>query len=305
MTLDENVAEIMLHMRRLGGPDYTQGATIDDLEELAEGLVDLASFFKFTTNWVFADKDDATKNPPVKKGQRLDIINEKWLGSQGMDDYEAPEEKATTVKGGAGATAAKPSKNGTTVVNETVSSGGGVKEVIANRSNNFRTGQKPKETPAPEPEPEPEGGEVDLDALLADAKDKDSDTVEASGEELITIAVAAGIDEDWARKEAQSWDEVVDAIRASAVEEVKDEDKERDPEPEPEPEPESEEYVPEVGHTIGYCPIDPKTKKTGKEVSCKITKVNEKNETVELKSGKAVYKDVDWSDLVIPSESST
>lgn len=291
--MEDNISRIMLEMRRLGGPEYTNGATVDDLEDLAAGLEELAPIFKFSTTVRIAQKDVPEKN--VKKGDVLEGCFENWHGCQGLEDYEPPAPKQAKVKsGGAAASEVKASANGSK--DKQSDSGRGGKPAAAGKS---PTNRLPKqETPPKEEAPPPpdddddqgqDDGEVDLDALAADAADQDSETQEASGDALIQAAVDAGLDEEWARNEAKSWEEVVEAIR-----EKQNENGDGDPDPDAD-----QVQIPKVGEEMGYCPVNPKTKKpVTTPVKCEIVKVDEKNETVDLKAGKAAYKGIGWSELV-------
>lgn len=281
VTMDENLAEIMLHMRRLGGPDFTEGATVDDLEDLASQLEEMGPYFRFTTEAVFASKDDPNKN--IKKGQKLDIVNERWHGTQGLDNYEPPVATSVVIVGGAAAKNGKPSANGS----ETV---GKADHAPAPAPRTTTPARKPAAPPKPAPEPEP-AEDLDLDSLAADAADGDSPTAEESGNTLIRLGVELGLDEDWIRTGSESWDQVVDAIREKQSEGgdgTTGEDGDED----------AGAAGPQVDDDVGYRPMDPRTKKQVKApVKCTVISVNEDEQTVTLKAGKASYKDVPWSDL--------
>jgi hypothetical protein len=304
MTLEENVAEIQLHMRRLGGPEFTKDReSIDDLEELAAELEQMGPVFNFSTKTAVANRDipAAGGRPALKKGDRMDIVNEHWHGNQGLEDYVPPDETTTKVKGkGAeevpvgkarSEEVKEPSTNGKDK-HEPLKNG---KEVVMNKSKPVP--KKPAPEPEPEPEPEPNDDQPDLDALALDA-DSESDTAGASGEQLIELGKEAGLKEVWMRKKAESFEEIAAAIRDEwEKNEAAATEAEPDPEPEPEPDVPTE---PSVGDEVGYAPTDPRTKKPGKVVTCTVTKVNTRTETVDLKAGKAVYKDIEWSELEQP-----
>lgn len=282
--MEDNIQRILLEMRRLGGPEFTAGATVDDLEDLAAQLEEMAPFFKFSTQARIAQKDVPDKG--IKKGDVLDGCFENWHGTQGLDDYSPPAPPKATVKaGGAAAAEVKPSGNGQKA--ESGKNGGQQPNPTHSTRAQKPTGKKPA-AKEPEPEPEPEAPEeVDLDALAADAADTDSDTCTESGENLINLAIEAGVEEDWVRDSDTTWDMIVDAIRNQG-----DGDQGGD-------ENDQAAQIPKVGEELGYCPINPRTKKpVDKPVKCEVIAVNEDEETVDLRSGKATYKNIPWSEIV-------
>lgn len=189
-TQDENIAEILKEMRRLGGEQYTEGASAEDLESLAAGLVEAAPFFKFTTSQSAPSKE--YPNPRVW---------ENWHGTPGLEDFVPPEANAIVDKTppvAAKAPVPAPKANG-------------------------KPAKAPTPPPPVDPEPEPfvPESETDLDILLADAE-SDSDTSGSSQERLNALAVEAGCD---AKKveAATSWPAVVGMIQAAGNTESGDE----------------------------------------------------------------------------------
>jgi hypothetical protein len=293
-TLDENVNEIMNHMRRLTHPGFTDGRdSIDDIEELCAEIEDMGPYFIFSTEWVYAAKDNPQSNPPIKKGDLLGMINEHWHGNQGLDDYEPPVQKGTRVSSGVGAApadegngdakspAARPGMRATPKPG--TPSGNGAKAPAS------KPAARPAARPAPEPEPEPEP--EDLDVLAADASDENSATQRESGDRLIEIAVEAGIEEgaedgseEGTARGAPSWDDLVVMIRDVMGEGDDADDQDRG-------------QAWEVGMECMFAPYDSRLKKKGKPVKCEITEIDTDEQKVTLKSGKAVYKDKSFEDI--------
>lgn len=155
------------------------------------------------------------------------------------------------------------------------------------------TPTKQKKAPEPQPEPEPQGEfnefAGDLDSLVAAAPNDES-----AVERLTEMALAAGVSQEDIDN-APDWEAVATAIREA--ENASPNTEETEPEP--------EEFKPSVGDVYKYQPTDPKTKKpmvnpkTKKaiKVEVEVTKVNEKNHTVELKNlddGKTKYVGIGW-----------
>lgn len=153
------------------------------------------------------------------------------------------------------------------------------------------TPNEPEPPPAPKPTTKPAGSaakpgavakkpaakpdlsdSTDLDALLAAANDgSDVPYQSAATERLTALAVEAGHAED-AVGAAESWEAVVEMINNPP---------EAD-EPAEEPAPESEGW--KKDDLCEYKPVDPKTKKAGKAVLCEIIKVDDKKQTVDIRS---------------------
>lgn len=86
-TVEEHVDRILLQMRRLGGEDYTSGATGADLESLAAGLAEAKPYFNFSTSLKAASKElnpDGTPKYPAG-------VSEWWNGNQGLENYSPPD----------------------------------------------------------------------------------------------------------------------------------------------------------------------------------------------------------------------
>lgn len=246
-------------MRKLGGPDFTKGATIDDIEPLGQQLVEAAPFFRFSTTPRIAQKDEGG----VKKG---DVTGawENWHGTEGLEDY-VPEEVKAVAKDNTGPAkaATKPSANG------------------AKPTTNGKPAPTAK-TPEPDPEP-PFSPEESTDlAMLCEVAKSDTELAGPSGERLVALAVEAGIPEKQA-KATNTWDELVEMIESAGSGTPEEQT--------------GEDGGLAVGSWVGYHPKNPVTKKPAKDaVRCSVTAVN--GDKVDLKAGKATYKSISVDDLV-------
>ncbi len=271
VTVDMQIANVLNEMRKLGGQQFTEGAGVEDLEQLAATLQESQPYFRFSTS--------QGKPTPQYPNPRT---FENWHGSKGLENYTPPDDgdavqddtpEQPTSPPPPQPPAAKQQPKATTAA-------------PAKQQPAAKGKAAPKSPPPPpEPEPEPDGPEYtdggDIDALLASASDGD-DTAQASLKEM---AVAAGYSEDEVDA-AASWDDVVGMIR---------EPKQGDAEPAAE-----EEFAPKVDEVYNYAPVDPKTKKAGKPVECEVTAVNAKAKTCDLKNltTKAAYKAVPFDKLI-------
>lgn len=84
---DDHIQNILNEFRKLGGEDYTAGATGADLENLATGLKESAPYFNFDTNESEAVlKDDGSIKYPARTWER-------WNGARNIPpDYTPPED---------------------------------------------------------------------------------------------------------------------------------------------------------------------------------------------------------------------
>ena len=163
---------------------------------------------------------------------------------------------------------------------------------------------------APSPGSEAEAAELpeDLDELLALANQEDEDASQPARDKLLEIAVASGIDEAAAKK-TETWDELVEMIKAQAEGgELEGEDEEE--------EEEEEAFKPtkglvckwlEVDPKTGKTKVDPKTKKAVKAIEVEVLTVYPKNETCTVKNtttGKTLAgadklpRKIGWSELI-------
>lgn len=123
---------------------------------------------------------------------------------------------------------------------------------------------------------------TDLDALLAAANDAATDEEYASvaSTRLTALAIEVGHDEETVNA-AESWDAVVELINNP---------------PTADEEPAADEPSGwKKDDLCEYKPVDPKTKKPDKAVLCEITKVDDANETVDLRS--TVNKKQTWAKI--------
>jgi hypothetical protein len=285
ITFEEHLQNVMNEMRKLGGEEYTAGSTADDLPALAEGLKEIAPFFRFSTS--------------VRKARKQgdsDGVWENWYGCKGLEEYVPPEVEETvdeTPKQTAPAINGKADKaqagKGTTA--KATPTG----KTQASKAPTGKTpaGKRPQPAKAPEPAPEEEEA-VDLDSLLEAAEANDG----PAQNQLIELAVEAGCDKQEAQ-EAESWGDVVNMIRAAQ------EGAEGAKETPAEEEEEEEEYSPEVGHVVQYHPMNSKTKKPSKDpVDCEVIACNTKTKTVTLRNLQDTskqYPNVKWDAVIQPS----
>lgn len=262
-TQEQHIEKILNIMRGLGGEDFTEGASADNLEELAEALQEAQPYFKFSTSPKF---DMNTKE--------VSGCWENWHGGKGLEDYTPPEEDDEV-------------EDETEEEEEEEAPKNSKKEKPAAKAE--KAGKKPVKEPEEEEETEEEvfdDGAEDLTELA----DKASDGDEEAAEKLIGLATEKGFDRDTVEN-ADSWADVVKMIEEGGEGSEEEETEEEDKTPEVG---DTVEYEIEVKN--------PKTKKTEKKVlDCEITKVNAKKSTVNLKAQDAKrteYKDVPFSDLL-------
>lgn len=269
-TLEEQVDRILNEMRKLGGEEFTRGATASDLEGLASSLAEAGPCFRFSTS---------LSNPPPGSNFAPRVW-ENWNGSKGLEDYtpETPTEAVTDQtaktptngKGKAAATSPATTRNGSS-------------KPAPATTRQATTTAKNRTNKMPEPEPVDEFGDIDSLVELAEQEDGNAQT------RLREMAASNGYSEEEI-DEASDWQAV--AVMAGRAWEERGE---------PEQEDSGEEVValPNKGDVCLYKTQvrDPKTKKLViKSIECDIVAVNRAKMTVDLKSlvdGKE-YKGIAW-----------
>lgn len=266
-TVQDFADEIMRHMRALGG-DTSGVSCLDDLESIAETLVAEAPYFEFVTEPRIAQADNLQKG--VKKG---DITGawEKW--GKRIEDYEpAPVQKVGVDNTGQVATP-PPSQNGTTPPN-------GKAATPPTQKVQPHPVQAPIEQVQPHEEQAPFVVETceDLDLLLQYA-DSDHDLGPDAQNRIIELGVAAGGNQN-ALQSAPTWAGTVEMVNALLAGGGND------------------ETAVKVGDPVGYFPKNPTTKKKEKNpVKAFVEAVNDDG-TVNLKVGKAKFKNIELTELV-------
>lgn len=284
-TASDHVAWILNEMRKLGVDTSTMD--VDDLEPTAEALKEAQPYFRFDT---WAGKP--SKEYPDPK------TNHRWNGvveytPEEDDDVEDNTDETATVDDDEPEeveedTPVKPSKKPTS--KPTPSKPATSKAPTAKPVTKPATSSPGKASPpvagkgkkAPTPPPVEFDDQGDIDTLLERANDGE----EEAQNRLAELAIAQGYSEEDIEG-ADSWD----AVKAMA----------EAPKPEDAEEVEEEEQTaegsetPEVGEVWDYTP-----KGSKKPVSCEVTAVNVKKDTVTLKNlsnPKLLYKDVPFSEL--------
>lgn len=270
--LERQTDIIMNELRKLGGD--TKGATIDDMEMIAETLVAAAPFFKFHTTPRIAQED----GNGFKKGEVTGAY-ENWDGTEGLEDY-TPEQEQLVGNDNTESVATNGQTSGKATTTTATSTNGTTKA----------TAVGPKKSASPQsaaveeaPAFVPETSE-DLDTLVAHA-DSDSDLKADAENRLKELGIAAGIS-DKEQLKMNTWADVAAAIQeawnAAATEGNENTD--------------DGEGL-KVGDFVGFHPKNPVTKKKQKDaVRAEVTALGE--DKVDLKVGKASYKNVPFDDLV-------
>lgn len=270
ITQEEHVENILNEMRKLAGPEFTEGATGADLETLAEQLKEAGPYFRFSTS----------RRAPRPGTQDTEGVWENWYGCKGLEDYVPPEGGTDAVEDNTPPARPAPKTNGVAAKPPAKSPAGG------------KVATKAKQ---PKPEPEPEFNEEQDLASLAEAADGGD---EAATDRLTELALAAGAEQD-AIDAAASWGEVVEMIeQGGAGAAGEDEGGAADTGEEGE---EGADWEPQPEEVYLYTPLDPKTKKPAKKpVEVEVESVNKKKRTVNLKNianPKLKYPGVAWDNL--------
>ncbi len=262
----DNVATALNELRKVGGEECTADlGSEEDLLGLLETLIEAAPRFRFST-----DASDPSAEYPTPR------VWERWYGTKGLENsnHAAPAEATVDKTGGE-------------------SEG----EEASDESEESEAAAEIEEGAAAS------GDDEDLDALAAAADDGDGD----AATKLDEIAVGAGL----SKKQidgAKSWADVAAAVREAQGSEAEGEGEAEGEESAEEEEPEGT-AAPEKGSMVLWKAIDPKTKKPAidpktkkvkKAIECKVIAVDERKETVDLKSldnPKLVWKGVKWDAL--------
>jgi hypothetical protein len=261
-SLEDNWAWLLEVLRSFGVDTASMGW--DDLEETLKALQEAAPHFRFRT-WLGSQQTEGQyKDRPPR-------VNEDW---EKMVDYD---EETGEASGGA-------FTDGTSTNGEPVDEFGRDNE---HHSVNAGNGQ---ETESPDADADAE----DLDALAEAAAADDDDAIAR----LHELGMAAGLTKVQIDK-AKTWEWVVEKIREATPEEGEGGEGEGGEGEEPEPE-EPEEKTLAVGDPVRYKPVNPKTKKVGKAVECKVTALYAAKKTADLLNlddKKTRYSGVSWDAL--------
>lgn len=279
-SLDENVAEMLNHLRMLGGEDFTEGAeSEEDLKALMESLVEAAPFFKFTTT----SSEPTTQYPNPR-------VWENWHGIKGLEDYVPPEGTD------ASSTMEDESEEPEEDEEEEEKPKGKAKKEEAPNANASQAKRgpgrpkgsmnkpkgKPKVEEPEENEEEEESSDFDDFGDLDEIAERADDGDEEAQAELSEKALEFGFTKKDIRL-ADNWASLVEEMKKGKAEEGEEEEAEEEVEEEEETE-EEEEWEPKAGEIYYHSPIDPKTKKKVKKpIEFEVTKVDTKNQTVILK----------------------
>lgn len=276
-TQEEHIDNILNEFRKLGGPEFTEGATGADLEDLAAQLEEDQPYFRFSTS----EGQKSERYPEPK-------IFENWHGANGLEDYQEPDRASGAVEDeieeGDGEAPARGAKAPAS------SNGRGKTPGRAAAAPRVKTGkpaeaEEEEETEEEEQEEEAggEGGEeedegTDLTALAEEADGGDR----KAQAELTRLAHEAGI----TKKEVQGADDWASvAAEIESRQEAGGEEEGEGEEGEEEETGEDEPVVPEAEEVWTYKPLDQKTKKRVKRgTDYEVVTVNTKKKTVTLRS---------------------
>lgn len=277
-TEDDQIDRILNIMRMLMGPDYTKGATIDTLEELAKGIEDANPYFRFSTTPRTAQMDGGGH----KKGDITGAF-ENWHGNRGLENYIPDDVMATAF------TEPAPTEvhNAVEKVKEILKP---VAEKVALASTNKNRPENKVQQALPKRQDKiTPVDEMDLDELVSLA-DSEADTKDQAQEALRDKALEAGYTEEEILGEETTWEEVKVMIENPKNSEEGNEGQSEDVE------------VPKVKQTCEYAP--PSKKNPGNKLpsrECSILKVDETKQTVDLKDLtqkiNTEYKSVAWADI--------
>lgn len=261
-TEDAHVARMMNELRKLGGEEFTNGASsVRDIGTLLSGINEAAPYFKFSTSVRKAMTPGQTEG-----------VWENWHGAAGLEDYvpetgggvqddsgDVEEEEAPVTFTKDKKTPDKASKLGKKVV----------EEAEDKEFDEFS----------------------DIDSLASKAQDGD----EEAQNKLNEMASDLGISQK-KLDDASDWLEVGKLIESKK--DNQSEEEEEQSEPQEDVEEEVTEYIPKVGDACSYRPIG-KDKKPGKPIECEVTKVAKSTKVVTLKNLTDMSKieNVPWSRL--------
>lgn len=261
-TLDEHVAQILNEMMKLGGEEFTAGASGGDMEAMAEQLKEAAPFFKFSTS-----QSAPTEKYPDPR------VWENWNGTKGLEEY-VPEVNGqvedNTVAQKPDAPPPTPSKKPTVAPPKAQPSA-----------------KAPPKPPVEPPPPAEEFNEFeDLGSLGTLASSDDEGEAIKAREKLTEMALAGGATADQVA-EAADWQAVADLIGSTPTEGGESQ--------------EEKPWEPMKGDVYLYKPLDPKTKKPVKKgVEVEVMSVDLKGKTVSvqtLDAPKRIFKGLKWDAL--------
>lgn len=258
---DEHIKDILNEMRKVMGEAYTENATGEHLEPLANGIIEAAPFTKFSTSVRTA----------MKEGD-ADGVWENWNGNQGLEDYVPPDEGGVTdgnlTKGTAPAASGAPPNK-----------------------------KPPVTTATAAPADEPSATDADYASMaLADAAavaaGDDEAAADSAQQYLTERALAAGIEQNDIDNNLASWEEVAIAIEAAEAGTAGDEPAEVVPE-------KGAAVKFQVLDAKGQ-PMRDAKKKVAKPVDCEVTSVNAAKKTVNLKNlvTLKIVPNVPWDQLI-------
>lgn len=276
-TQDDQIKRIFNMMRMLMGKDYTVGATAEDLEPLAAGIEEAKPYFRFSTTARTAQQDGGGH----KKGDVTGAF-ENWHGNRGLENYVPDDVMATAFT----ETPTQEVHNGVEKIKEILKP---VAEKVALTSTNrHRPENSIHKVPVKRVDKITPVDEMELNELVSLAN-SEADTASEAQETLKNKAVEAGYSEDEILGEETTWEEVKVMIENPKTEENTTEEEE-------------EVTVPVKDQTCIYAP--PSKKNLGTKLparDCKILKVDETKQTVDLKDltqkVSTEYKGVAWSDI--------
>lgn len=287
ITQEMHIAEVLNIMRQCAGEEFTHGATINNLEELAKQLEDAAPFIWFSTSPRLAHAD----GPGVKKGDVVGVW-ENWNGNRGLENHVPDQPVAFNDQSAAG----------NNEVASPVVTPPPVSPAPAPRVTTPKPAPRRAPAPAPviQPDPIPNEPEVvpynewTLEELLSLA-DSNADTAELGQQELTDRALAVG----WTQEEIAHPDVTWEQVKVMA----------ENPKTAEEGDPgavagdeaaAAAAVIPKTGMTYKYAP--PNSRKKGTFLAlrdCKVEAVDKTNQTVQLfdLTNKLKYQNVAWAEL--------
>lgn len=249
-TFDDHMAQVLNELRKLGL--NTASLRWEQLEQGMQALVQAAPYFKFRT-YQMPPRPGETREPMVNHAWEGEIRDYQPDGDDGVNDQSSGPQAQPPAPATAPATQARrpaASTNGTT------------NGPAAKATPQARTGK----SQAPQPTPQAGDGQEafdefgDVDSLVAAANRNE---VEAQ-DRLKEMAMKAGAS-DQEIIDAPDWETVGKMAMAGQDD--------------------TGEGGPEVGTTVFYRPVNPRTNKPDKRrVECQIIKVDADSRTVDLKS---------------------
>lgn len=274
VTSDENIAKMLNELRLLGGAECTESVESEEdlvglLDQLKETSLEDGSqiYFKFGTSG-----SDPTKEYPEP------TVWENWYGTKGLETYAQEFDRGTEDNT---KTTAAPAKTATTAAGPKTSTNGAAPAKTAPAT---KPAAKKPEPKAVDPD---ELDQSDIDSLNTRANDAD----QRAQARLKELAMEVGHTEEEC-DETQTWDELADLVRNPKTEGGEENAGEQG------------EWKPAKEEVYEFFPVDPKTKKKVKKaIEVEVMSVDEKAQTVKIKSltdGKTTWT-VKWDELTTPS----